>query len=268
MASCNDDFPLIEDDSSHHALTHHQHQQQQVFPSVSAEKVSAAGDSDADADSGSAAFYSYAETAEDSDPAKPGAATPNGKRNPYYYKKLKPSSASESGGGGEYRVDYRKDREEWSDSAIACLLDAYTEKFTPLNRGNLRGRDWEEVAEIVSERCDNQKSCKSVEQCKNKIDNLKKRYKVELQRMNSGGFPVSQWHWFKKIEAIVGNSPSLKACSDEDRSGGASSYMLRQSKRYKASSLIQFLVFSLFFLSKLGAESCLFILFFKIEIMI
>ena len=39
-----------------------------------------------------------------------------------------------------------------------------------------------------------------------------------------------------------GNSPSLKAGSDEDRSGGASSYMLRQSKRYKPSSLIQFLV--------------------------
>lgn len=250
MASCNDDFPLIEDDGPHHALTHHHHhhhqqQQHQVFPSASTEKVSGAGDSDADADSGSAAFYSQAHdvnpfavvaAAEESDPAKSGASTPNGKRNPYYYKKLKPSGASESG-SGEYRVDYRKDREEWSDSAISCLLEAYTEKFTQLNRGNLRGRDWEEVAEIVSERCDKQKSCKSVEQCKNKIDNLKKRYKVELQRMNSGGLPVSHWHWFKKIEAIVGNSPSFKTGSDEDRSGGASSYMLRQSKRYAPSTV-------------------------------
>lgn len=254
MASCNDDFPLIEDDAPHHALTHHHHhhpqqQQQQVFPGASTEKLSGAGDSDADADSGSAAFYSqdhdinhFAAAADESDPAKPGSATPNGKRNPYYYKKLKPGGASESG-SGEYRVDYRKDREEWSDSAIAYLLDAYIDKFTQLNRGNLRGRDWEEVAEIVSERCDKQKSCKSVEQCKNKIDNLKKRYKVELQRINNGGLPLSHWHWFKKIEAIVGNSPSFKACSDEDRSGGASSYMLRQSKRYKASSLIQPLIF-------------------------
>ena len=80
-----------------------------------------------------------------------------------------------------------------------------------------------------------------MEQCKNKIDNLKKRYKVELQRMNSGGLPVSHWHWFKKIEAIVGNSPSFKTGSDEDRSGGASSYMLRQSKRYKASFLVHYL---------------------------
>ena len=139
MASCNDDFPLIEDDGPHHALTHHHHhhhqqQQHQVFPSASTEKVSGAGDSDADADSGGAAFYSQAHdvnpfavvaAAEESDPAKSGASTPNGKRNPYYYKKLKPSGASESG-SGEYRVDYRKDREEWSDSAISCLLEAYT----------------------------------------------------------------------------------------------------------------------------------------------
>ncbi|XVF23410.1 hypothetical protein REPUB_Repub13aG0035500 [Reevesia pubescens] len=85
--------------------------------------------------------------------------------------------------------EYRKDREEWSDTAIACLLEAYTEKFNQLNRGNLRGRDWEEVAEAVTQRCcggeaggggEKQKMWKSVEQCKNKIDNLKKRYKVEV----------------------------------------------------------------------------------------
>jgi len=58
-----------------------------------------------------------------------------------------------------------------------CLLEAYTEKFTQLNWGNLRGRSWEEVAFVVSERCENQS--KSVEQCKNKVDNLRKRYKLE-----------------------------------------------------------------------------------------
>lgn len=129
-------------------------------------------------------------------------------------------------------MDFRKDREEWSDKAIACLLEAYTEKLNQLNRGNLRGRDWEEVAEVVSERCggggggnnnnnenDNNinnnnnsngekrevvKAGKSVEQCKNKIDNLKKRYKVEVQRMGSSGSGTSNWLWFKQIEAIMG----------------------------------------------------------------
>ncbi|XP_057979513.1 uncharacterized protein LOC131165597 isoform X2 [Malania oleifera] len=257
MASCNDDFPLISDDDNSQAppqhLAHHHHHQ--AFPShhhaaagASPRKVSGAGSTDADEDSGNAAFYAQVADGnpfagdDSSNPTKSGHVTTNGKRNPYYYKKLKPTTAGGGGGGGvsdsgsEYRVDYRKDREEWSDSAISCLLDAYTEKYTQLNRGNLRGRDWEEVAEIVSERCDKQKSCKSVEQCKNKIDNLKKRYKVELQRMSNGGMQVSHWHWFKKIEAIVGNSPSFKSVSDEDRSVGPSAYMLRQSKRYGPST--------------------------------
>ncbi|KAM7464290.1 hypothetical protein LguiA_032411 [Lonicera macranthoides] len=141
---------------------------------------------------------------------------------PYSYKKPRLP-----GGGGEYR----KDREEWSDTAIACLLDAYLDKFSQLNRGNLRGRDWEEVAVIVSERCD--KQSKSVEQCKNKVDNLKKRYKLERHRMNNGGVSASHWPWFKKMEQIVGNSlPSLKAVSEEDKSVGGSASSLRQSKRY------------------------------------
>lgn len=155
-----------------------------------------------------------------------GATTP--------FKKSKPMM---SGGSG----DYRKDREEWSDSAIGCLLDAYMEKFLQLNRGNLRGRDWVEVAATVSERADHQKSCcdkqrvsKSVEQCKNKMDNLKKRYKVELQRMSNGSMAVSHWTWFKKMEQIVGSSAAAKATvSDEDKSvSGGGPLVQRQTKRY------------------------------------
>ncbi|KAK6942698.1 Aspartate/glutamate/uridylate kinase [Dillenia turbinata] len=134
------------------------------------------------------------------------------------------------GVSGEYRGDYRKDREEWSDTAIECLLDVYTGKFTQLNRGNLRGRDWEEVAAIVSERCD--KQSKSVEQCKNKVDNLKKRYKLERQRMSSGGISASHWPWYKKMELIVGNSLPSKAPVDDDKSVTVSVSTPKQSKRY------------------------------------
>lgn len=145
----------------------------------------------------------------------------------YSYKRAK----SSAGGSGEYR----KDREEWSDVAIASLIDVYTEKFiVQLNRGNLRGRDWEEVAGNVSERCE--KQCKSVEQCKNKVDNLKKRYKLERHRMSNGGISASHWPWFKKMEVIVGNALPMKTVSEEDKSVGGSASSLKPSKRY---SLLQ-----------------------------
>lgn len=151
---------------------------------------------------------------------------------PYCFNSKKSRPSSSSG-------DYRKDREEWSDSAIGCLLDAYTDKYVQLNRGNLRGRDWEDVATIVSERCDKQKSGKSVEQCKNKIDNLKKRYKAECQRLTSGSLAVSHWPWFKKLEQIVvPSSSSSKPQCEDDKSitlGGSAS-VTRQTKRYSVST--------------------------------
>lgn len=129
-----------------------------------------------------------------------------------------------------FHSEYRKDREEWSDAAIACLLDAYLDKFTQLNRGNLRGRDWEEVAAAVSER--SEKQSKSVEQCKNKVDNLKKRYKLERHRLSNGGISASHWPWFKKMEEIVGNSLPTKSINEEEKGSGSSGCTIRPSKRY------------------------------------
>lgn len=153
---------------------------------------------------------------------------------PYGYnvgnKRSRPALATPSSSG-----DYRKDREEWSDSAIGCLLDAYTEKYIQLNRGNLRGRDWEDVATTVSERCDKQKSGKTVEQCKNKVDNLKKRYKVECQRLSSGNIAVSHWPWFKKMEQVVGSSSTSKVVPDEEKAValGDTTPAPRQMKRFR-----------------------------------
>ncbi|KAI5079276.1 hypothetical protein GOP47_0004755 [Adiantum capillus-veneris] len=113
----------------------------------------------------------------------------------------------------------KKDREEWSDGAISCLLDAYTEKYLQLNRGNLRGSDWEEVAAMVSERSDGQKPAKTVDQCKNKVDSLKKRYKTEKNRgmLANNGVTLSYWPWFKKVDQIVGAAPKLTVLSDEEK---------------------------------------------------
>nr|GMD44892.1 uridylate kinase [Ipomoea batatas] len=114
------------------------------------------------------------------------------------------------------------------------MLEAYTEKFMQLNRGNLRGRDWEEVAAMVSDRCE--KQTKSVEQCKNKVDNLKKRYKLERHRMSNGGISASHWPWYKQMEQIVGNSLLAKAVVEEEKSGN----LARPAKRKKKNHFFRF----------------------------
>ncbi|CAN0910594.1 Uridylate kinase PUMPKIN, chloroplastic [Linum grandiflorum] len=202
-----------------------------------------------DSESGQGGGDNYYPTYPDSDQEKSGSAapaTPSSKRNhdqaeqqpdpaasqsqsQQYYNSSSSkrqrsngkSAEPESTPNADYRTDYRKDREEWSDSAISCLLDAYMEKYSQLSRGNLRGRDWEVVAETVNER-GGPNSRKSVEQCKNKIDNLKKRYKVEIQRITSNGGGGSNWHWFKQIEAIIGQHSSGGGGSKAVSGGGAS----------------------------------------------
>ncbi|KAL2323147.1 hypothetical protein Fmac_027526 [Flemingia macrophylla] len=222
MASCDDDddFSLLRDDNHHHH--HHLHQPYAHF-SPAAAAVSVPPKPDA-ADDYTNPFDDDAasDKRKDRDEIADGATACSSFG---FNKRSKmPSSAAAAAAAAEYR----KDREEWSDTAIVCLLEAYTEKFTQLNRGNLRGRDWEEVAAVVSERCENQS--KSVEQCKNKVDNLKKRYKLERHRMSSGCISASHWPWFKQLEQIVGNSLPAKF-SDEDKAVVSAGTSPRQSKR-------------------------------------
>uniref|UniRef100_A0ACD5UAL6 Uncharacterized protein n=1 Tax=Avena sativa TaxID=4498 RepID=A0ACD5UAL6_AVESA len=220
MASCDDDFGLLGDDANPAPQPSAQPappQQAQAFCFVDA---AAAG-------SGAGPFVPAQEEGNHS--SDRGKASNHSKR-----RRDRPEEFSDggeycsyiSGGGGVGRkgrggsADYRKDREEWTDGAISSLLDAYIDRFEQLNRGNLRGRDWEDVAAAVTDGQGKGNGGKSVEQCKNKIDNLKKRYKVECQRI-SGSASVSHWPWYKQMEQIIGNSPSpgtpkpLAATSDE-----------------------------------------------------
>ncbi|GFY82695.1 aspartate/glutamate/uridylate kinase family protein [Actinidia rufa] len=213
MASCDDDFSLLADENApppnpniaqHHHVAAFAHRLQP--PPSAADPIPFDDESDPNKSS---------DKRKDRDELSDGGT-------PYSHKRSKLSVSS----GGESR----KDREEWSDAAIASLLDAYLDKFTQLNRGNLRGRDWEEVASSVSETCE--KKTKSVEQCKNKVDNLKKRYKLERHRMNNGGVSASHWPWFKKMELIVGNSLQSKAVSEDEKAVAGPSNSVRQTKRY------------------------------------
>ncbi|KAL5740682.1 hypothetical protein ACOSP7_029563 [Xanthoceras sorbifolium] len=244
MASCDDDFSLLGDDHHQTNPNHHHHifhPQQQPYaphrfaprhapqPQPIPENIGVeCGDEEEENETESAFTFDNnnprildVQTEKRKDRGEALSNEDGTNSSPYASKKPK-----------TFQSEYRKDREEWSDAAIACLLDAYLDKFTQLNRGNLRGRDWEEVAATVSERCEKQSKSKSVEQCKNKVDNLKKRYKLERHRMTNGGISASHWPWFKKMEEIVGNSLPIKCVNDDDKGSGSSTSSMRQSKRY------------------------------------
>jgi hypothetical protein len=66
-----------------------------------------------------------------------------------------------------------------------------------LDRGSLRHPQWQEVAEVVSSRDSYSKAPKSDVQCKNRIDTLKKKYKVEKAKHDS------DWRYFDRLDDLL-----------------------------------------------------------------
>ncbi|KAK7809856.1 trihelix transcription factor asil2, partial [Quercus suber] len=112
------------------------------------------------------------------------------------------SGAGGSGGGGGGREDC------WSEGATAVLIDAWGERYLQLSRGNLKQKHWKEVADIVSSREDYRKTPKTDIQCKNRIDTVKKKYKLEKARIASGGGP-SKWPFFEKLDHLIGPTAKI-----------------------------------------------------------
>lgn len=91
----------------------------------------------------------------------------------------------------------------WSESATGVLIEAWGERYLELSRGNLKQKHWKEVADIVSSREDYGKTPKTDIQCKNRIDTVKKKYKLEKSKMVAGGGP-SKWPFFDKLDHLIG----------------------------------------------------------------
>ncbi|PPD66896.1 hypothetical protein GOBAR_DD36231 [Gossypium barbadense] len=108
---------------------------------------------------------------------------------------LPPPQKPKSNGGG---------REDcWSEGATEVLIDAWGERYLELSRGNLKQKHWKEVADIVSSREDYTKTPKTDIQCKNRIDTVKKKYKLEKAKVAAGGGP-SKWVFFEKLDQLIG----------------------------------------------------------------
>ncbi|KAF3451153.1 hypothetical protein FNV43_RR07244 [Rhamnella rubrinervis] len=66
----------------------------------------------------------------------------------------------------------------WSEEATSTLIDAWGRRYMELNRGNLRQKDWQEVADSVNALHGHTKKTHRTDvQCKNRIDTIKKKYK-------------------------------------------------------------------------------------------
>ncbi|XP_077240907.1 trihelix transcription factor ASIL2-like [Tasmannia lanceolata] len=105
-------------------------------------------------------------------------------------------------GGGGGREDC------WSEGATETLIAAWGERYVELSRGNLKQKHWQEVADAVSSRDHYTKPPKTDVQCKNRIDTLKKKYKLEKSKILSGAGEPSKWVFFHKLDQLIG--PSVK----------------------------------------------------------
>ncbi|KAL4368382.1 hypothetical protein GQ457_05G035430 [Hibiscus cannabinus] len=126
---------------------------------------------------------------------------------------LPPSQKPKSNGGG---------REDcWSEEATGVLIDAWGERYLELSRGNLKQKHWKEVADVVSSREDYMKTPKTDIQCKNRIDTVKKKYKLEKAKVAAGGGP-SKWVFFEKLDQLIGPSAKIPGNTASPGGGGGS----------------------------------------------
>ncbi|TVU20336.1 hypothetical protein EJB05_36541, partial [Eragrostis curvula] len=125
------------------------------------------------------------------------------------------AAATTGGGGGggggaklpppNPNLPYREDC--WSDGETAALVSAWGSRYVELNRGNLRQKQWQEVADAVNSRrgaSARRRPPRTDVQCKNRVDTLKKKYKAELARNAPSG-----WSFFHELDRLVG--PTLSA---------------------------------------------------------
>ncbi|OMO70564.1 hypothetical protein CCACVL1_18803 [Corchorus capsularis] len=125
---------------------------------------------------------------------------------------------TKNNGGGGGREDC------WSEGATGVLIDAWGERYLELSRGNLKQKHWKEVADIVSSREDYMKTPKTDIQCKNRIDTVKKKYKLEKTKMASGGGP-SKWVFFEKLDRLIGPTAKVSVNAAAVGGGGSPGFM-------------------------------------------
>ncbi|MCO5550191.1 hypothetical protein L7F22_003673 [Adiantum nelumboides] len=99
----------------------------------------------------------------------------------------------------------------WSENGTFALIQAWGDRYLELNRGNLKQKHWKDVADSVNSRpLSSCKPPKTDVQCKNRLDTLKKKYKIEKSKLVTGGAPC-KWAFFDRLDELIGSSKKNKA---------------------------------------------------------
>ncbi|KAE8723002.1 hypothetical protein F3Y22_tig00013285pilonHSYRG00181 [Hibiscus syriacus] len=111
------------------------------------------------------------------------------------------------------RIPVREDC--WSEEATSTLIDAWGRRYVELNRGNLRQKDWQDVADAFNAlHGHNKKTHRTDVQCKNRIDTIKKKYKIEKTTVSaSNGTLTSSWPFFERLDSLIGSNFAAKKVS-------------------------------------------------------
>ncbi|CAL5062913.1 unnamed protein product [Urochloa decumbens] len=116
-------------------------------------------------------------------------------------------------------------RDEWTEAGIVRLLEAYEAKWLLRNRAKLKWTDWVDIAREVSAHCaadaaaagkpnnapapgggsTNSSSAKTPNQCKNKIESMKKRYRAESAAVARAGPAAAgpSWRFFARMDGLL-----------------------------------------------------------------
>ncbi|KAL5206729.1 hypothetical protein ABZP36_034938 [Zizania latifolia] len=104
-------------------------------------------------------------------------------------------------------------RDEWSESGIMRLLEAYEAKWLLRNRAKLKWSDWVDIAHEVSAHCASESTtgkpgtstAKTPNQCKNKIESMKKRYRAESAAAARAGPDAAgpSWRFFARMDGLL-----------------------------------------------------------------
>ncbi|XP_050377457.1 trihelix transcription factor ENAP1-like [Argentina anserina] len=81
----------------------------------------------------------------------------------------------------------------WTDDEAQALISVYKQKWTSLNRTNLKSHDWDDVAASLAAQFPAVSPSKTPVQCHNKIEKLRKRFRSEKHRAAARPGRFSPW---------------------------------------------------------------------------